>query len=77
MQENKWQAFTDFLIVDALFSILKICHLYDHIFPLRYKAQTGNETRVLLRSNKKFVKLCLRKQAHYKARGGEWAQSAS
>jgi hypothetical protein len=28
----------------------------------------------LKRSNAKFVKICLRKQAHYRAREGEWVQ---
>jgi hypothetical protein len=47
-------------------------HIYDHSF--RYaQAQKGYEIN-LMRSNAKFVRICLRKQAHYRAREGEWVQ---
>ncbi len=46
-------------------------HNYDHSFPLRCKAPKGMKHRFLKRSKSKFVRICLRKQAHYRARGGE------
>ena len=46
-------------------------HLYDHSFPLRSKAPKGTKHKYLYRSKSLFVRICLRKQAHYRARGGE------
>lgn len=48
-----------------------IFHNYDHTFPLRYKAQKGMKPGVSNAAIKKSVKLYLRKQAHYRAHGGE------
>ena len=52
-------------------------HYYDHSFPLRYKALTRDETEGEVRSNEIFVRIVVRKQADYRARGGEWAQPFS
>ena len=52
-------------------------HYYDHSFPLRYKALTRDETEGVVRSNEIFVRIVVRKQANYRARGGEWAQPFS
>ena len=46
-------------------------HYYDHTFPLRSKAPKGMKPKYLRRNLSKFVRLYLRKQAHYRARGGE------
>ena len=51
--------------------IEKETHLYDHTFPLRSKAPKGMKPKYLRRNLSKFVRLYLRKQAHYRAREGE------
>ena len=50
---------------------LRIAHAYDHTFPLRSKAPKGMKPKYLRRNLSKFVRLYLRKQAHYRAREGE------
>lgn len=50
-------------------------HFYDHFFPLRSKAQKGMKNLASIAQHSKIVlKYCLRKQVHYRVRGGEWAQ---
>ena len=66
-------------ILPAIFVTLSNCfsYYYDHSFPLRYKALTRDETEGVVRSNEIFVRIVVRKQANYRARGGEWAQPFS
>ena len=52
-------------------------HCYDHTFPLRSKAQKGTKRGCLCRSTAKSVRMYLRKQTHYRARGGEWVQQSA
>ena len=44
-------------------------HNHDHSFPLRSKAPKGMKHRCLSHSKPQFVRIGLRKQAHYRARG--------
>jgi hypothetical protein len=46
-------------------------HRCDHSFPLRSKAPKWMKHRCLSYSKLKFVKIGLRKQVYYRARGGE------
>ena len=55
----------------SLLNILFKFHRCDHSFPLRSKAPKWMKHRCLSYSKLKFVKIGLRKQVYYRARGGE------